>query len=312
MHSDDERAPDATPTTPPGTATGTPTGTPAGTTTSEVTAPRTQPGPHPRTDVRAGAPAPGERAVRRRLTAEIWIVLGLSLGKSAVYAVVSLVAKLTAGPPLAQQTATLNASQSPRPYLDLTYQLLSIVFVLVPVALALYLLSANGRSATRRIGLDGRRPLRDLGIGMALAAVIGIPGLGLYAVGRALGVTVDVQAAALNAAWWTVPVLILAALQNALLEEVIVVGYLVERLRELRWSTPAIIAASALLRGSYHLYQGWGPFVGNVVMGVVFAEYYRRRRRVMPLVVAHTALDVAAFVGYTLLPDSWLAVVGVG
>lgn len=312
MHSDDEPAPDAPPTTPPGRTTSTSTDGAAATTAGDATDPRTHTGTERRTDLRAGSPAPGERAVRRRLTAEIWIVLGLSLGKSAVYAVVSLVAKLTAGPPLAQQTATLNASQSSRPYLDLTYQLLSIGFVLVPAVLALYLLSANGRSATRRIGLDGRRPLRDLGIGIGLAAVIGIPGLGLYAAGRALGVTVDVQAAALNAAWWTVPVLILAAVQNALLEEVIVVGYLVERLRELRWGTPAIIAASALLRGSYHLYQGWGPFVGNVVMGVVFAEYYRRRRRVMPLVVAHTALDVVAFVGYTLLPDEWLATFGVG
>ncbi|MCC2321046.1 CPBP family intramembrane glutamic endopeptidase [Cellulomonas xiejunii] len=258
-----------------------------------------------------GAPAPDQRAVSRRLTAEIWIVLGLSLGKSAVYAVVSLIAKLTAGPPLAEQTTTLNPSQSPRPYLDLTYQLLSIGFALLPVALALYLLSANGRSAVRRIGLDGARPWRDLGIGMGLAAVIGIPGLGLYVAGRALGITVEVQASALNAAWWTIPVLILAALQNALLEEVVAVGYLMERLRDLRWSTPAIIAASALLRGSYHLYQGWGPFFGNVVMGVVFAEYYRRRRRVMPLVVAHTALDVVAFVGYATLPDAWLEALGI-
>ncbi len=257
-------------------------------------------------------PQAGERAVRRRLTTEIWVVLGLSLGKSAVYAVVSLVAKLTAGPPLADQTTTLNPSQSPRPYLDLTYQLLSIGFALLPVALALYLLSANGRSAVRRIGLDRARPWRDLGVGMALAAAIGIPGLGLYVAGRALGITVEVQASALNAAWWTVPVLVLAALQNALLEEVVAVGYLMERLRELRWSTPAIVAASALLRGSYHLYQGWGPFVGNVVMGVVFAEYYRRRRRVMPLVVAHTVLDVVAFVGYALLPAAWLAAIGVG
>ncbi|MCM0639467.1 CPBP family intramembrane glutamic endopeptidase [Cellulomonas wangsupingiae] len=258
-----------------------------------------------------GTPAPGDRAVARRLTAEIWIVLGLSLGKSAVYAVVSLVAKLTAGPPLAEQTTTLNPSRSPRPYLDLTYQLLSIGFALLPVALALYLLSAHGRSAVRRIGLDGARPWRDLGVGVGLAALIGIPGLGLYVVGRAIGITVEVQAAALNAAWWTVPVLILAALQNALLEEVIAVGYLMERLRELRWGTPAIIAASALLRGSYHLYQGWGAFVGNVVMGVVFAEYYRRRRRVMPLVVAHTTIDVVAFVGYALLPDAWLEAIGV-
>ncbi|WP_136517542.1 CPBP family intramembrane glutamic endopeptidase [Cellulomonas telluris] len=267
----------------------------------------------PRTGGRpTSAPPPGERAVRGRIRAEIWIVLGLSLGRSAVYAVVDIVARMTEGTPLGQQSTTLNPSRSPRPYLDLTYQLLSIGFALLPVALALYLLSAHGRSAIRRIGLDGARPWRDLGVGVGLAAVIGIPGLGLYVAGRALGITVEVQAAALNAAWWTVPVLVLAALQNALLEEVVAVGYLMERLRDLRWSAPAIVVASALLRGSYHLYQGWGPFVGNVVMGLVFAEYYRRRRRVMPLVVAHTALDVVAFVGYALLPDPWLEAIGVG
>jgi membrane protease YdiL (CAAX protease family) len=252
-----------------------------------------------------------DRAWRRRLTVEIWIVLGLSLGKSGVYALVNIVARLTEGTPLAQQSTTLNASRSARPYLDLVYQLLQIGFALVPVALALYLLSANGRSAVRRIGLDRARPGRDLGIGVGLAALIGLPGLALYAVGRAIGITVEVQASALTGAWWTVPVLILAALQNALLEEVIVVGYLMERLRELRWRTPAILVASAVLRGSYHLYQGIGPFFGNVVMGLVFAEYYRRRGRVMPLVVAHTVLDVVAFVGYALIPTEWRAALGI-
>ena len=255
-------------------------------------------------------PQPDQRAIGRRLTVEIWIVLGLSLGRSGIYAVVDIVARLTAGPPLAQQTATLNASQSPRPYLDLTYQLLSIGFALVPVALALFLLSAHGRSAVRRIGLDAARPLRDLGLGVGLAAVIGIPGLGLYALGRMLGITVQVQASALNAAWWTIPVLVLAALQNALLEEVVAVAYLMERLRDLRWRTPLILAASALLRGSYHLYQGFGPFIGNAVMGLVFAEYYRRRRRVLPLVVAHMLLDVVAFVGYALVPAAWRSALG--
>jgi membrane protease YdiL (CAAX protease family) len=264
------------------------------------------------TDVRpAGAPPVSDRAWRRRLTVEIWIVLGLSLGKSGVYALVNIVARLTEGTPLAQQSTTLNASRSARPYLDLVYQLLQIGFALVPVALALYLLSANGRSAVRRIGLDRARPGRDLGIGVGLAALIGLPGLALYAVGRAIGITVEVQASALTGAWWTVPVLILAAVQNALLEEVVVVGYLMERLRELRWRTPAILVASAVLRGSYHLYQGIGPFFGNVVMGLVFAEYYRRRGRVMPLVVAHTVLDVVAFVGYALIPAEWRAALGI-
>lgn len=239
----------------------------------------------------------------RRPGTEVLLVLGLSLGQSAVYAVVRLTAALTQGP-IGEATATLNPSRSDRPYLDLTYQLLAVGFALVPVALALFLLSEPGRSALRRIGLDRTRPVRDLALGAVLAVVIGLPGLGLYAAGRALGVTATVVPAALADHWWTVPVLVLAALQNALLEEVVVVGYLVERLEEMRWGVPAILAASAVLRGSYHLYQGFGPFAGNLVMGLLFTGVYLRTRRVMPLVVAHTLLDVVAFVGYTLFADA--------
>lgn len=255
-------------------------------------------------------PAPGPAAVRRRWVAEIWIVLGLSLGYAALYSVVSIAGRLTDAMPLADQSTTILPSRSPRPNLDLAYQLLSIGFRVVPVLLALYLLSADGRSAVRRIGLDAGRPGHDLALGAALAALIGLPGLALYAAGRALGLTVSIEASGLGAAWWTVPVLVLAAVQNALLEEVVAVGYLMERLAQLRWSPVAIIAASALLRATYHLYQGIGPFVGNVVMGVVFAEYYRRRRRTMPLVVAHTLLDVVAFVGYALIPPDLRTALG--
>ena len=264
-------------------------------------------------DVATTAPARPDRAARRRIGAEIWIVLGLSLGKSAVYALISIVARLTAGTPLGEQSTSLNVSRSARPYLDLTYQLVGIFFALLPVALALYLLSARGRSAVRAIGLDGARPLRDLGWGFALAAAIGVPGLAFYLLGRAVGITVEVQAAALNAAWWTVPVLVLAALQNGLLEEVIAVGYLYERTRDLGWGRVKFVVASSLLRGSYHLYQGFGPFVGNVVMGVVFSWFYTSRwgrHRVMPLVVAHTLLDVVAFVGYSVLPLEWKQALG--
>ncbi|MBD4678141.1 CPBP family intramembrane metalloprotease, partial [Xanthomonas citri pv. citri] len=62
------------------------------------------------------------------------------------------------------------------------------------------------------------------------------------------------------------------------------------------------------IRGGYHLYQGIGGFVGNVVMGLIFGWLYTRTRRVMPLVVAHTILDIVSFVGYALLKPhvSWL------
>ncbi|WP_067509478.1 CPBP family intramembrane glutamic endopeptidase [Actinoplanes sp. TFC3] len=241
-------------------------------------------------------------ATRSQLRWEIAIVLLLSLGQSAVYAVVSLVAKLTAGKPLSQQTATLNPSQSPRPYLDLTYQILGIFFALIPVLLALYLLNRD-RPA---LGIDFRKPAADLGWGTALAAAIGIPGLLLVYVAAQLGLNAQIVPAALQPVWWAVPVLILSALQNAILEEVIVVGYLITRLQTLGVRFWWIVAASAVLRGSYHLYQGFGAFVGNAVMGVVFALFFLRKGRVMPLIVAHSILDIAAFVGYTLLPESWL------
>src|SRR3982750_3248890 len=121
------------------------------------------------------------------LTCETVIVLRLSLGQSAVYAVVSLIAKLTAGKPLSSQAAVLNASQSPRPYLDLTYQLLGIFFDLVPGALPLSLLLRDRIDVKRTLGLGFDRPLFDTGWGFGLAALIGIPGLGLVYVASVLG-----------------------------------------------------------------------------------------------------------------------------
>jgi membrane protease YdiL (CAAX protease family) len=240
---------------------------------------------------------------RSALRVEVVIVLLLSLGQSAVYAVVSLVAKLTAGKPLSQQTATLNASQSPRPYLDLTYQLLGIVFALIPVLLALYLLDRPRQT----LGLTLDHPGFDLGWGFGLAATIGIPGLLLVYVAAKLGLNAQIVPSALQSAWWSIPVLILSAIQNAIEEEVIVVGYVITRLKSFGWRLPAVIAASAVLRGSYHLYQGFGAFVGNAVMGVVFALFFLRFKRVTPLIVAHSLLDIAAFVGYAALPKSWFS-----
>lgn len=244
-------------------------------------------------------------ATRRMLGTETLLVLGLSLGQSAVYATVSIIAKLTADGPLSKQTAALNTSASPRPWLDLTYQLLGIVFALLPVLLAVHLLARDPGDPARTLGLDARRPGQDLARGAGLAALIGLPGLALFWAAAQLGVNATLVPAALPELWWTVPVLILAAVQNSVLEEVIVVGYLVTRLRQLQWRIGAIVATSALLRGSYHLYQGFGAFLGNVVMGVVFSLFYLRTRRVMPLIVAHTLLDVVAFVGYAMLPREW-------
>ena len=243
-------------------------------------------------------------ASTRRLRAEVLIVLGLSLGQSAVYSVVQLLDKMSKAP-LAQGTSTLNASRNSREYFDLTYQVLDIAFALVPVVLVFYFLSqqrapSEPESAFERLGFTLARPGRDLLQGLGLAALIGIPSLGLYAAGRAMGITTAIIPSALDSYWWTVPVLILSAVRHAIVEEVIVVGYLLDRFGKFGWSTPLAIGLSALLRGSYHLYQGFGPFIGNAVMGLVFGWIYSRTKRVMPLVVAHALLDIVAFVGFSL------------
>ncbi len=246
---------------------------------------------------------------RRLLLAEVVLVLALSLGRSGVYAVVNLVAAATAPGALSSQRAVLNGSLAPgRPWLDLTYQLLSLAFGVVPVLLVGYLMARSDDHPGRMWSRGARQHARDALLGLALAAGVGGTGLAFYLVTHALGVDLTVVAEDLPDEWWRFPVLVLSAVQNALLEEWVVVGYLVLRLRQLGASVPVAVGLSALLRGSYHLYQGLGGFFGNAAMGVLFGWLYVRWGRVTPLVVAHTVLDVVAFVGYAVLAGrvSWL------
>jgi membrane protease YdiL (CAAX protease family) len=249
---------------------------------------------------------------RRLLVQEVWLVFALSLGASGVRAAIHLIADATAGVPLAQQTATLNGTQAPgRPWIDLMLQLTSIAFGLVPVLLVFHFLIRSGESR-HTIGFDARRWRLDTMRGMALAAIVGGAGLGFYLIVHATGVNLTVVAENLPDVWWRFPVLVLSAAQNGILEEVLVAGYLLHRLRQLGWNDGPALAVSSVLRGSYHLYQGLGGFAGNAVMGVVFGWLYQRWGRVAPLVVAHTLMDTVAFVGYALLVGhvSWLPTVG--
>jgi membrane protease YdiL (CAAX protease family) len=251
---------------------------------------------------------PQEDVSRRILRSETVLVLALSLGASAVSALISFVGSLTKPGALKEQAATLNSSYAPgRPWLDLAWQLFGIATALVPVALVAHLLIREGASL-RVIGFDRTRPRSDLGRGVLIAAGIGSAGLAFYLLARAAGFNLTVVPESLPAVWWKYPVLILSALQNSVVEEVIVVGYLLRRLGQLGWTPMAALVASSVLRGSYHLYQGIGGFIGNMVMGVVFVLLYRRWGRVGPLVVAHALLDIGAFVGYALLAGKvgWL------
>ncbi|MBM9509153.1 CPBP family intramembrane metalloprotease [Streptomyces sp. KK5PA1] len=244
----------------------------------------------------------------RTLRSETLIVLALSLGASGLSALISFIGSVTQPGALKNQAATLVGSYAPhRPWLDLAWQLFYIATALAPVALVAHLL-ARERVGMGVLGFDLSRPRRDLLRGAAVAAVIGGTGLAFYLGVRAAGFNLTVVPESLPNVWWKIPVLIASAVQNAVLEEVIVLGYLLRRLDQLRWSPNAALTASAVLRGSYHLYQGLGGFFGNMAMGVVFVLLYRRWGRIGPMVAAHALIDTVAFVGYALLAGKvgWL------
>lgn len=228
---------------------------------------------------------------------EICIVLLITFGMSGLRSIFNLIQSAiqsaTRSESLNAQTVTLNAG-------SIISQLLSATVLFGWGALGLYLLavfpsSLLNRKTTTVTVLTRGTILRD---SILLAALIGIPGLCLYIFAVHYGFSKNVVIAAS-------PLFIMWACANAFAEEVIVVHWLYSRLDALGCSPAWIILSSSLLRGSYHLYQGYSAGLGNIIMGIIFAYYYHRRRQARhnfwPLIGAHALIDLVAFAGYPLL-----------
>ena len=234
---------------------------------------------------------------------EIWLVLGVSLLRPAAFSILDLVSRR--GTPIKGTTAVI--TDAPAQVEELIADLLRVGFGLVPVLLVGHLLTRDGEGwGTLR--LDRSQPARDLRNGAGIAAAVGAVGLAFYVLAVHIGLTRTIIPVGTGGPWWTTPLLLLQAAQNAVLEEVIVGAYLLHRLRQIGWQEVRVIATAAVLRGTYHLYQGYGPFLANAVMGVAFALWLRSGRRTWPLVVAHFLIDAVVFVGWFWFRDhlGWL------
>src|SRR5699024_10189532 len=163
---------------------------------------------------------------RRALRVELALLLAVTFGASGLRAILRLVEALTDPTPLNEQEALLNQSQSHLAWLDPAFQLITSGVLFAWGGLAAFLVL---------------RPL---------------PGLAFYALAVQLGASKVVVPSGLGEHWWTLPSLLLNAWANGVAEELIVVAWLATRLRQLNVRWPGIFAASALLRASYHLYQG--------------------------------------------------------
>jgi membrane protease YdiL (CAAX protease family) len=242
---------------------------------------------------------------RRTYRIEIAVMLAVTFGLSAYTSLLNLIEAVLLG--LSGQIVALNPRRSPFDLIDLGLNLAWVFQLLAWGALGVYLLWRSGFGPTQ-IGLGRPRWRPDVLGGLGLAALIGLPGLALYQLARILGMNAAVEPAELYDTWWRIPVLLMVAFANGWAEEVIVVGFLLTRLRQLNVSPMAAVIISSLLRGMYHLYQGFGAGLGNLAMGLVFGYVYLRTGRLWPLIVAHALIDAVAFVGYALAAGhlSWL------
>jgi uncharacterized protein len=235
---------------------------------------------------------------RRTLRIEVAVVLGVTFGLSAVTAILQLADSVLRN--LSAQRIPLNPKRSYFDVIDLGLNATVVVQLVAWGGLGLYLLWRSGFSPAR-IGLARFQWRADGGGGIGLAALIGLPGLVLYLAARALRLNASVIPSSLGDTWWRIPMLLLVAFANGWAEEIIVVGYLLTRLEQLGVGARAALVWSSVLRGSYHLYQGFGAGLGNVAMGLVFGYAWQRTGRLWPLVIAHGLIDSVTFVGYALL-----------
>jgi len=269
--------------------------------------------------VRSGRLARVSTAVERppeetkpRYGLELLAVLGVTYGISGVQALLSFIrAQVTINHGLGfSKVATgpiKSATKSAYQWLDILDQLAGVLAGLLLAFLAIVLLMRSPGGPGFGIGLDRLRP-REVGQGLGFAALIGIPGLALVYLARKLGLNAEIVVTNFPDVWYRVPTLVLDAFQQGFAEEIIVTGYVLTRLRQLGWTNVRALAAAGVLRGSYHLYQGYGGFFGNALMGVIFGWWFQRTRRVWPLVIAHFVIDAVSFVGYVYLHDrvSWI------
>ncbi|HZU47487.1 MAG TPA: type II CAAX endopeptidase family protein, partial [Mycobacterium sp.] len=210
---------------------------------------------------------------RRALGIEVAVVLSVTFGLSAVTAILELADSVLRN--LSKQRIPLNPKRSYFDLIDLGLNVALAAQLIAWGALALYLLWRSGFSPAR-IGLGRFRWRADLLGGIGLALLIGVPGLALYLLARKLGLNASVVPSSLRDTWWRIPMLVVSAFANGWAEEVVVVGYLLTRLRQLGIAPRVAVGCSSLLRGAYHLYQGFGAGLGNFAMGLVFGYTWQR------------------------------------
>lgn len=247
-----------------------------------------------------GPAAPVEPARRRRLAAELLIVLAVFPLPYALSALVVLVGSaLGRGP--GRRTPILIPGH---PAASFPLELCEILLPFAAVALVAYLLSSGtsgseGDRGLSSLGLDRSRPRGDLALvlGVFVACEL-IPIYGGTIVLSLLGVH-GISPATKGVPSYYVSLDVVNGVTSGIVEEIVVLGYLVRRLEQLALPGWAVVVLAVAVRGSYHLYYGWGvlPILAWATASVLV---YRRYRRLLPFILVHVLWDSSLFAASAL------------
>jgi membrane protease YdiL (CAAX protease family) len=170
---------------------------------------------------------------------------------------------------------------------------LGVTEVLVGTVLCLFLW-ARGWTLTR-IGL--KPTLTETGIGLGLGVLSYFAYVVAFIVFAMLFPGLASQARDMNvlpAGGVPLAIALIIPWINGFYEELFVAGYIITALRETR-SVQVAINVSVLIRLSYHLYQGPFGVIAVIPLGLILGYWYARNGKLWPLVAAHAAIDLVAF-----------------
>ncbi len=222
---------------------------------------------------------------RRLYGWETWVVMAIFPLGSTLAAIGYLLMHVMTGS--ASSVGTFIIAGEPGLSLGLSLAIVASEFS--AALLVIYLLVRNGEGVGA-IGLGGHRLRQDLAL--LLPVYVGVqylPQLIGTSIVSGLHVPVfSVSSPALPVAFLAVG--LLSSLMAGVVEEIVVLGYLVRRLEQRGWTSAAVVLVAVLVRVSYHLY--YGPGVLPIVLwATVTVLAYRRIRRLLPFIVCHFVWD---------------------
>jgi membrane protease YdiL (CAAX protease family) len=242
---------------------------------------------------------------RRRLLAELALVLAVFPLPYTVSAVVDLVSAAL-GDGEGQRTPVLIRGHAGASFP------LELVLILLPFAaagLVAYLLSAPsspgsppsgepgepGEGGLRALGLDLRNWRGDIALVLVVFLLCNLlPVYGGEILLHALGIH-GLTPSTNGGPGYYLALDIVNGITSGIVEEIVVLGYLVRRLEQLRLPGWAVVALAVVVRGSYHLYYGW-DVLPILLWAWVTVMLYRRYRRLLPFIVVHVIWDTSLFV----------------